>query len=176
MNTEIQSTRLRLIQMDISDAPTLFSYWSDPEVTKYMNIEPFHNIEQATEMIQLLNDLANKRKASRYSIFLKNTNQLIGTCGFNYIDFDHSRAEIAYDLGKPFWGKGYATEAIIAVLNDGFNRLKLNRIEAKVEPANVPSIKVLKKLGFTLEGTLRQYEKSKGKFIDLHMFSLLSTD
>lgn len=106
----------------------------------------------------------------------RKTNEIIGTCGFNSIDFENAKAEIGYDIAKAYWGMGYAPESIRALLNYAFETLKLNRIEAKVEPANVNSIKVLQKLKFTFEGTLRQYEKSKGNFIDINMYSLLKTD
>ncbi|WP_046945346.1 GNAT family N-acetyltransferase, partial [Bacillus cereus] len=83
---------------------------------------------------------------------------------------------IGYDISKAFWGKGYAPEAISALLEYAFTNLKLNRIEAKVEPENLNSISILKKLKFTLEGTLRKSEKSNGKFIDLSIYSKLITD
>ncbi|SDI66341.1 ribosomal-protein-alanine N-acetyltransferase [Alteribacillus bidgolensis] len=105
MNTELQSERLILRQMKISDAPTLYNYWSDPHVTEFMNIKTFQDVEQAKEMIRFLNELASKNRAIRYSILLKKTNQIIGTCGYNYFDFENARAEIAYDLGRRFWEK-----------------------------------------------------------------------
>jgi ribosomal-protein-alanine N-acetyltransferase len=162
--------------MKISDAPFLFAFWSDPIVTKFMNIEPFQTIEETEEMIMVLTNLALKNRAIRYSILLKESNQIIGSCGFNYMDHENARAEIGYDLGKDFWGKGYASEAILNLINDGFNERNINRIEAKVDPQHSRSIKVLEKLGFSLEGTLRQYERSKDTFIDLHMFSKLKNE
>lgn len=176
MDAVLQTERLKLCQTSINDAPALFSYWSDPEVTKFMNIAPFHQVDQAVEMIHYLTQLASERKAIRYSIFLKKTEQIIGSCGFNYFDYEHDRAEIAYDLGKDFWGHGFAAEAVRALLHHGFHDLNLNRIEAKVEPQNRNSVKLLSKLGFFFEGTLRQYEKSKGNFIDLQMYSKLKNE
>lgn len=162
--------------MKISDAPFLFAFWSDPIVTKFMNIDPFQTIEETEEMIMVLTNLALKNSAIRYSIILKESNQIIGSCGFNYIDHENARAEIGYDLGKEFWGMGYASEAIHTLINNGYKEQNLNRIEAKVDPQNRKSIKLLKKLGFSYEGTLRQYEKSKGNFFDLYMFSKLKNE
>lgn len=176
MNAELQTERLRLCQIKINDAPALFSFWSDPDVTQSMNIAPFQHVDQAVEMIHFLSKLTSERKAIRYSIFLKKTDQIIGSCGFNYFDFENARAEIAYDLGKDFWGKGFAPEAVLALLHYAYNDLNLNRIEAKVEPQNKNSIKLLNKLGFSFEGTLRQYEKSRRNFIDLHMYSKLKNE
>ncbi|HCF31630.1 MAG TPA: GNAT family N-acetyltransferase, partial [Bacillus sp. (in: Bacteria)] len=97
-------------------------------------------------------------------------------CGYNSLDFENSKTEIGYDISKTFWGKGYAPEAISSLLDYAFTHLKLNRVEAKVEPANVNSIKVLEKLNFTFEGTLRKSEKSAGKLIDLNIYSKLISD
>lgn len=174
--TELNTKRLHLRKMQVSDAPSLFKIWSDPDVTKFMNISSFTHETQAKEMIELLESLAQANKAIRFSMFEMKTREIIGTCGFNSIDFENSKAEIGYDIAKAYWGMGYAPEGIKALLYYAFQNLGLNRIEAKVEPDNVNSIRVLQKLDFTFEGTLRQYEKSKGKFIDINIYSILKTD
>ncbi|MEL4024775.1 GNAT family protein [Lysinibacillus endophyticus] len=176
MVTDIYTERLHLRKMHISDSQSLFKIWSDPDVTKFMNIDNFQDESQAKEIISYLNELAEDEKAIRYSIIELTSGDIIGSCGFNSLDFDNEKAEIGYELAKSHWGKGYAPEAIDGLLDYAFNTLKLNRIEAKVEPENINSIKVLEKLHFIYEGTLRQSEKSKGRFIDLNMYSLLRTE
>ncbi len=172
----LETQRLRLKPIELNDAPSLFTFWSDPIVSKHMNIETFLEVSQAEQMILLLQKLSVEQKACRWTIILKHTSQVIGSCGFNYFDLANERTEIGYDLGYPFWGNGYVPEALQSLLSFGFHELGLNRIEAKVEPENVNSRKVLKKLHFVEEGTLRQYEKSKGQFVDLIMFSVLRND
>ncbi|MGA4518619.1 GNAT family N-acetyltransferase [Solibacillus silvestris] len=176
MIQELNTKRLYLRRMEPSDSPSLFKIWSDPHVTEFMNISSFTHETQAKEMIELLEGLAQAGKAVRFSMIERDSNEIIGTCGFNAIDFDNAKAEIGYDIAKAYWGMGFAPEGISALLDCAFGTLKLNRIEAKVEPANVNSIKVLQKLDFKFEGTLRQYEKSKGNFIDINMYSRLKTD
>lgn len=176
MITEITTPRLLLRKMDISDSTALFNIWSDPEVTKYMNIETFKHESQAKEMILLFDELSKKKEAIRYSIIELKSNTIIGTCGFNYIDFNNAKAEVGYDLDKSFWGQGYAKEAISCLIKYAFTDLGLNRIEAKIEPQNLSSIKLIERLNFTYEGTLRQTEKSKNLFIDLRMYSRLASD
>lgn len=170
------TNRLQLIQMAEKDAPALYNIWSDPDVTKHMNITPFTEVEQAKEMIHYLHQLAENNSAIRYTIFELQSNNIVGSCGYNLIDWENDKAEIGYDIAKAYWGKGYAPEAISALLTYAFDTLKLNRIEAKVEPENINSSKVLRKLNFTLEGTLRKAEKSKGTYVDLQLFSKLKTD
>ncbi len=148
MDTE----RLLLRKVASADAKSLWSIWSDPSVTKFMNISNFTHEEQALEMIELLNQLANEHRAIRYSIIEKTGNGIIGSCGFNNVDFDNASAEIGYDLAKTHWGKGYATEAIIALIHVAFTHLEMTTIVAKVDAVNINSIKVLQKLNFILQG------------------------
>ncbi|KAA0831533.1 GNAT family protein [Bacillus sp. AY2-1] len=176
MITELHTQRLYLRQMKASDSLSMFKIWSDPDVTKFMNISNFTDESQAKDMIQFLNELAQNNKAIRFTIIEKESNHIIGSCGYNSLDFENSKTEIGYDISKKFWGKGYAPEAISSLLDYAFTHLKLYRIEAKVEPANVNSIKVLEKLNFTFEGTLRKSEKSAGKLIDLNIYSKLISD
>lgn len=173
---QIETKQLRLRPMELDDAPALFAFWSDPMVTRHMNIDTFTDLTQAEQMIALLQKLSLEDAACRWTITLKQTGQIVGSCGFNSFDFENERAEIGYDLGYPFWGNGYTPEALRALLSFGFHDLGLNRIEAKVEPENANSVKVLEKLRFVEEGTLRQYEKAKGKFVDVIMFSILRDD
>ncbi|WP_107942715.1 GNAT family protein [Metasolibacillus sp. FSL H7-0170] len=176
MIKELNTKRLHLRRMQVSDSHSLFKIWSDPDVTKFMNISNFTDETQAKEMIELLENLAQANKAIRFSMIEIKSHEIIGTCGFNSIDFENSKAEIGYDIAKAYWGMGYAPEGIKALVHYAFENLGLNRIEAKVEPSNANSIKVLQKLNFTFEGTLRQYEKSKASFIDINIYSLLKTD
>jgi [ribosomal protein S5]-alanine N-acetyltransferase len=163
---------VHLRPIEVSDAAHLFKFWSDPDVTAFMNISPMKQVEQAEEMIAHIAQLADAR---RYTIVL-NEHTIIGTCGFNYIDPANQRGEIGYELGKKYWRKGYMNQALQILLQEGFFRLYLNRIEAKVEPGNHASRMLLQKIGFQLEGTLRQYEKLDGVFLDMIFYSLLKTD
>lgn len=174
--TELHTERLHLRKMKVSDSSSLFKIWSDPDVTKFMNVSCFTDENQAKEMINLLDDLSRDSKAIRFSIIKKESNEIIGSCGYNSFDFENEKAEIGYDIAKSFWGRGYASEAICSLLDHAFSSLKLNRIEAKVDPGNVNSIKLLQKLNFTFEGTLRQYERVEGKFNDLNIYSKLISD
>lgn len=174
--TELHTKRLYLRKMKATDASSLFHIWSDPDVTKFMNVSNFTNERQAIEMIELLDGLARANEAIRFSIIEVESTKIIGSCGYNSLDFEHAKAEIGYDLAKVFWGKGYAAEAINSLVEHAFTTLALNRIEAKVHPENVNSIKVLQKLNFIFEGTLRQAERVNGQFHDLNIYSKLRTD
>lgn len=172
MNTE----RLVLRKMEAADSKKLFQLWSDPQVTRFMNIESFTSETQAAEMIQLFDQLHRDNQAIRYSIFNKETNELIGSCGFNYVDYENAKAEVAYDIRRNFWGRGFASEAVSSLLHHAFSVMGLNRIGAKVDPDNTNSIKLLRRLNFQFEGTLRQSEQINKQFFDLNMYSKLKSD
>lgn len=174
--TEMSTERLMLRKMEAADSSALFALWSDPQVTRFMNIDPFTSEAQAKEIIQLFDRLHRNRQAIRYSIFIRETKELIGSCGFNYVDSENAKAEIAYDLSRHFWGCGFGSEAVAALLHQAFYGMGLNRIEAKVDPLNKNSIHLLKKLNFHFEGTQRQSEKINQQFFYVNMYSKLKSD
>ena len=79
------------------------------------------------------------------------SDEIIGTCGLNRIDYGKKQAEIGYDLGRPFWKKGLMTEALCLLLEKAFEEFHIQEIEAKVDPNNKDSITLLKKFSFQLE-------------------------
>ncbi|MEN2468173.1 GNAT family protein [Ornithinibacillus sp. JPR2-1] len=176
MITELRTERLLLKKMEVSHSSSLFKIWSDPDVTKFMNINSFTDESQAIEMIEMLDMLSQENKAIRYSIFLLESNQIIGSCGYNSLDFENLKAEIGYEISKEYWGNGFASEAVLTLVNYAFHNLNFNRVEAKIEPDNKNSIKLVERLNFQFEGTLRKSERSKDTFIDLNMYSKLVTD
>lgn len=175
MNTQIVETeRLLLVPIDETHSSTLHRFWSDEAVTRYMNIEPFETVEQTTEMIAFLVKRMAEGSASRYSILLKDSQVVIGTCGLNYLDYENSRTEVAYDLGSAYWGKGYGFELMTAFVEWVFQSQDFHRVEAKIDPDNLPSIKLIERLGFQKEGLLRDYEKIGQNYCDVLMYSKLT--
>jgi len=172
----INTKRLFLREINLNDARTLFQYWSDDEVTKYLNIDSFINIGQALNMIRLLKSLFPRKEGIRWVIVRKEDNAVIGTCGFNSWVKKSSRGEIGYELGRTYWGNGYASEALSEIIEYGFNVMELNRIEAFTVPEAVRSINLLKKFGFKKEGILREYGYWNNQYWDENIYSLLKKD
>lgn len=173
---EIYTKRLFLREISLKDAQILLEYWSDPEVTKYLNVTTFKTIEQSMNMIRVLHSLYKSKEGIRWAIVLRKTNEVIGTCGYNTHVKKSSRGEIGYELGRKYWGNGYASEAVKEVIRYGFNSMKLNRIEAFTVPEALSSINLLKKFGFKKEGMLREYGYWNGRFWDENIYSLLKRD
>lgn len=97
---------------------------------------------------------------------------LMGSVGLD-IDRLHHNAEIIYWIGKMYWGNGYATQAARATLEYGFNKLYLHRIYARYLARNPASGRVLKKIGMTWEGRLREHLKKRGVFEDIEVMGIL---
>jgi RimJ/RimL family protein N-acetyltransferase len=92
------------------------------------------------------------------------------------LELGHERAELGYWIGVPYWGRGYATEAAIAMVGYGFDELGLNRIHANHLARNPASGRVLEKAGFTHEGFHRSHTLKNGCFEDIHSFAVLRAD
>lgn len=117
------------------------------------------------------------RKFLYFQLLDKNTRSIIGWCGFHTWYIEHSRAEIGYGVTDDnFKNKGFMSEAILPIIEYGFNKMKLNRIEAFISPDNIPSLKLIKKLNFVKEGQLRQHYFKNNQAEDSFVFSLLSNE
>lgn len=151
----------------------MFKIWSDKDVMKYFGMAPLTSVNQMHEIIDNMKKAFEAERTFRWGITQKYDNRIIGSCGFHAWVKDFFRIQMGYDLSRYYWRQGIMYEAVSSIINFGFNFLDLNRIEALVEPANIPSSGLLKKLGFKYEGTLEEYQFSSGRFIDLSMYSLL---
>lgn len=102
--------------------------------------------------------------------------QLAGVIILGWIQAQHRSATVSYWLGKPFTGRGLATDALRALSRFAFDKLALNRLEITAAVSNPESAAVATRAGFTPEGICREYEFINGKFVDHERFSLLARD
>lgn len=109
---------------------------------------------------------------SNWKIYLKEENQPIGTVGYIRWEREARLAEIGFILMNIYTGRGYMTEACRAVVDFGFEGMGLEVVEAKALPNNLASIRVLQKIGMTLQGRVQGRLSSKGPLIDLDLFTL----
>ncbi len=171
----LETDRLKLGPLTVEDADFLFRLLTDPKVMRYTMDEPPADWAEARNLIQYY---LGPRGAveNRWGIRHKEDGRLIGTCGFHRWDKRHRRAEIGCDLSPDYWGRGFMTEALQAAIRNGFERMKLNRIEGIVYVENAPSIKLLERLGFQREGRLHEYYCLNGEFHDQFIYSLLRSE
>jgi RimJ/RimL family protein N-acetyltransferase len=162
---------LRKITPDVYDYA--FKNLSDIDIMTFFGLKSEEDLLKEKEKFQKGIATYN-RSFVNFLIIDKETDAIIGACGFHTWYFDHHRAEIGYALNDDSYkGKGIMTEALKAVVDYGFNTMNLNRIEALIGPKNEASLRLVRKLNFTKEGHLRQHYFKNNVMEDSLIYSLL---
>lgn len=168
----LETERLILRPIIESDAEAIYEYSRNKNVGINAGWKPHESIEETREIMPLV--FLNQENV--FGIVLKETGKLFGTIG---IIPDSKRQNdktkmIGYAIGEDYWGRGFTTEAVLAVLHFGFEELKLDLISAYCYPFNKRSKRVLEKCGFQYEGCLRLAEKCyNGTVIDNECYSII---
>lgn len=177
---QLTTERLLLTQLTQEDANDILALFSNPQVIEYYDLSEFTDISQATDLINFFHKRFTDATGIRWGIRLKESNQLIGTCGFNSWSPAMKNAVIGYDLHPKFWQQGLAFEAVQAIVKSAFaGELAcgiIHRIQADTVVGNSASEALLEKLGFKFEGIRRESGYWKGHFHDLKCYGLLSSD
>ncbi|WP_064092797.1 GNAT family N-acetyltransferase [Rossellomorea aquimaris] len=171
-----ETERLMLRQMTKDDVDFLFTLYTSSEVLRYFGMSPIASKEVAISMVENYEKQLEIGGPMRWGIVDKETNSLIGTCGFHGISKPYKRCEIGYDLSPEYWGKGIMGEALKPVLTYLFSTKEMNRIGATIVPHNKASSRVVEKLGFQQEGLLREYILQDGTMYDAYMYSILKKE
>lgn len=162
-----------LRELQPADALDLFAFRSDPEVQRY-DSAPMQDPAEAAALIDQLEVEYAAHRGVCWGITLRGDSPVVGLIGLAAWDAYHSRAEIGYDLPRDNWGRGVATDALQAVLNFGFPRLLLHRVEAQTIADNHASVRLLRRAGSTLEGVRRECSwEEDSTFHDSAIYGLL---
>lgn len=172
----LSTARLELRPLVAADAPAMFEIFSDPAVARYGSSPPWKDLQVAIDTIERDIRSAADGVCFRLGLFRRDDDALLGTCTLFSIDAMCRRAEIGYALASSAWGQGYASEAISALLAHGFDHMKLNRIEADIDPLNVASARALERHGFAKEGLLRERWIVDGQVSDSEFYGLLASE
>jgi len=168
-----ETHRLSLRKLNLEDVNDYFEFASNPLVTTYTWWNYHKSTDESFDYISRVIDKYNSQEAYHWGIVYKDTNKIIGRTGYVTIDEFNKRAEIGFALSNDFWNMGIVTEATKPIIRYGFEELELNRIEGRCNFENLGSEKVMKKLGMSFEGTLREQLNIKGEFTDQKMFAIL---
>jgi RimJ/RimL family protein N-acetyltransferase len=169
----LPAVRLSLRWLTGSDVDALYTVFSDPEVMRYWSWLPWTERGQAVELLESIEEGFRNQTLFQCGIARREDDRVIGTCSLYNFDLGNRRAEIGYILGRAYWGKGYATEALTALIEYVFQTFSLHRIEADVDPRNAASIRLLERLGFQREGYLRERWLVGGETQDALFYGLL---
>lgn len=173
---ELECPRLILRKMTRNDAADMFEYAKSEEVTRFLLWSPHESVEYTEEYLQYVQTQYRDGKLYDWAVVLKAENKMIGTCGFTHIDLDNSCGEIGYVINPAYRGHGYADEAVKRVIEFGFEKIDLNRIEARYIVGNEASRRVMEKCGMRFEGVARGSMMIKGSFRDIGCCALLRDD
>ena len=172
----LSTSRLLLRPLRDSDAAALLAIFADPAVVRYWSTPPWKSAEQAIAMIDRDAKAMAAGEHLRLGVERTDDGALIGMCTLFAFSEQCRRAEVGYALASHAWGKAYMDEALRALLNYGFSDLKLNRVEADIDPRNEASARSLERLGFKKEGHLRQRWIVAGEVSDTALYGLLHRD
>lgn len=169
----LKTARLNLRAFAQTDADAIFALQSDPHVLRYWDGPPWKERAQAERFIAACRQMEEEGTGARVAIELASNDLFVGWCAVSKWDPTHRSARLGYCLGQSAWGNGYATEAAGALLKWAFDTLDLNRVQAETDTRNAASARVLEKLGFSSEGTLREDCVVDGDVSDSWVYGLL---
>jgi RimJ/RimL family protein N-acetyltransferase len=172
----ITTERLVLRRFRIADAPVLAAYRSDPEVARYQAWDvPFGLPRAETAVANFIASDPDRAGWFQYAVERVTDRVLIGDVAVRLHD-NLQQAEIGYTVAAAYQRRGYATEAVGAVLDRLFRVQGLHKVTGECDARNVASAALLERLGFTREGHLRQQTWIKGEWTDDLIYGLLADE
>jgi ribosomal-protein-alanine N-acetyltransferase len=173
----IETDRLILRKFKSIDAEDMIKNWISHPVVQNNYGEPIYTTtEEVSKVLENWISSYSNLEFYRWAIILKETNINIGQIAFYKVDSNNQNLDVEYCIGESYWGKGYATEALKAVMKYGFEKMYYNRIQAFHRRQNPSSGQVLIKSGMQYEGTLRQYLLHNDSFDDCIMYAALKEE
>lgn len=168
----LRTQRLYLRELVASDAPAVFAIHSDADSMRWFGADPMTDLVQAQALIETFAHWRTQpNPGTRWGIEWEG--MLVGSCGLFKWNREWNSCALAFELTPGARGKGLMSEALHAMLDWGIECMQLQRLEALVHPHNSECLRLLERLGFNVEGTLRQAGFWNGRRQDLHILGLL---
>lgn len=171
----LTTERLNLRQITVQDMNEFFILKSDERLLKYYDAKA-KTYEEARQFLQKISDGISNNEWIVWGIALKDEDKLIGSICFWNICQEQSKAEIGYELMHNWQGKGIMQEAIKAVIEYGFQSMKLQLIEAFPNPNNAKSINLLERNNFIRGANFIETDSSNGYILERVIYSLKNKD
>lgn len=175
---ELNSSRLKLQEITESDIEQIHELNSHPEVDEYNTLGIPENMEVTEKNVRSIieEQKAENRKSYDWKIIRKDSGEFIGMAGITLSANRFKLGEIYYDLLPSQWGQGFATEVARTLINAGFDKFHLHKVEAGVATENIRSIRVLEKSGMTREGLRRKILPIRGEWKDNYHYAIVEDD
>ena len=177
MPIEIKTPRLILKRHEPKDAPDIFELVDSNRLhLRELPWVPFaQSVEDSKKYVQDSIESWAKSSLFDYSLFLKSTGERLGALGLHSISWQFLKGEMGYWMAKKYEGFGYMTEAVAQLESISFE-VGFNRLEVRCSPENTKSAAIPRRLGYSLEGVLRQNFLLNGEFRDTALYSKLKED
>lgn len=173
----LETERLFLRQFNDSDLEAFLAYRNDPEVAIYQGWDIPYPREKAVKFIDHMKSAVPiQSQWLQVALELKSAQQMIGDVAFFIKNNDERQAMIGYSLARPFWGQGYAFEAVTCLLAYLFDELELHRVSAECDVENVSSWRLLERLGFRREAHLVESIFFKGAYGSEYQYAMLGRE
>lgn len=172
----LHTARLRLRPFADADTDALFELHSSPIVLRYWDAPPWSDRTRAERFITRCRQIAEEGTGTRLAVDRVGDGAFLGWCSLSRWNPDFRSASLGYCFKETAWGHGYATETARAVLQWALDTLDLNRVQAETDTRNAASARVLEKLGFRREGTLREDCIVNGEVSDSWVYGLIRRD
>ena len=174
----METDRLTIRPFTVDDLDALHAIQSKREVTTYLYWDP----RSRDEVVEVLASRTDRpfeevyRKGLALAVVVRDTNTLIGDVSLTVLSREHAQGEIGFVLDPDQQGRGYGREAATVLLRLGFEDLELHRLIGRCDPRNVPSWRLLERLGMRREAHFRESEIFRGEWGDEYVYALLATE
>lgn len=172
----ICAERLMLRPVAERDLPDLLEINGDPEVTRFLPYATWQSLDDGAAWLRRMETLGSTGAGQQLVVARNEDGKVIGTVLLFKFDEGSARVELGYVLGRQYWKQGLMREALEAVCAHAFSAMAIRRMEAEVNPMNHGSNALLQRVGFTLEGTMRQRWVAKGVAYDTNFYGYLAED
>ena len=169
---ELCSSRLIYKKIVPENVGEMDEYSKLEEVTRYLLWTPHASITQTQHYVKLLQKKYANGSFWDFGLTFREDGKFIGTCGITSFDEMTNSIEIGYVLSPEYWGMGLATEAAKTVMTYCFENFGVDRISAKFMEGNDASMRVMIKLGMTLEGIYKRSMYVKGDYKTIHVYEI----
>ena len=172
------SRRLTVRRFASGDAAALASYRNDAEVSRYHDWECPYPLSEARDFVASLHHLAPGTPGTwfQFAVDLASSGTLIGDVALRTSSTDGRLAELGFTFARDHQGQGYATEAVGAVVQYGFQKLEMHRLCSRTDARNLRARRLLERLGFRREGELCECIWFKGAWATDLVYAHLASD
>ncbi|HET7772650.1 MAG TPA: GNAT family N-acetyltransferase [Burkholderiaceae bacterium] len=172
----LSTERLIVRPVEEGDLPDLLAVNGDAETTRFLPYAAWQHLDDARAWLQRMRSIEASGTALQLVVEQRSDGRVIGTVLLFKWDAASARIELGYVLARSHWGQGLMHEALRGVCARLFSALAIRRIEAEVDVANTASHQLLLRLGFAVEGRLRQRWVVRERCYDVQLYGLLATD